>query len=100
LRNFQHTPPTFKQYTPYPYQRINYHNQNTQTPMPIDTTPLLDTKDTKYVQQVIGALLHYIRAIIGCTMLLTLSTITHIQAAPRTQFTKKNDNSSVTLLCH
>ena len=86
LHKFQHPTPKFKQYAPYPFQRIIY-GQNTQTPTPIDKSPLLNDKEKKYIQQVIGALLYYARAI-DCTMLVTLSKIAHMQAAP-TQFTKK-----------
>ena len=44
LHKFQHPPPKVKQYAQYPYQRIIY-GQNTQTPTPINTTPLLHDTD-------------------------------------------------------
>ena len=71
---------------PYPYQQIVY-GQKVQKITPIDNTPLLNHKDAKYVQQVIGALSDYARTI-DCTMLVTLSKLAHMQAKP-TQLTLK-----------
>ena len=84
LHKYQHTPSRRKQYSPYPYQHIIY-GQKVQKPTPLDNTPALNAKDTKYVQQVIGALLYYARAI-DCTMLVTLSKLSHMQSKP-TQLT-------------
>ena len=84
LHKYHHTPSHCKQYSPYPYQHIIY-GQKVQKPTPIDNTPALNAQDTKYVQQVIGALLYYARAI-DCTMLVTLSKLSHMQSKP-TQLT-------------
>ena len=64
----------------YPYQQI-ICGQKVQKPTPIDYTPLLNHKDAKYVQQVIGAILYYARPI-DCTILVTLSKLSHMQAKP------------------
>ena len=84
LHKYHHNPAYRKQYSPYPYQNIIY-GQKVQKPTPIDNTPELHEKDKKYVQQVIGALLYYARAI-DCTMLVTLSKLSHMQSKP-TQLT-------------
>ena len=84
LHKYHHNPSQRKQYAPYPYQQIIY-GQKVQKPTAIDNTPALNDKDKKYVQQVIGALLYYARAI-DCTMLVTLSKLSHMQAKP-TQLT-------------
>ena len=84
LHKYHHEPSHHKQYSPYPYQHIIY-GQKVQKPTPLDNTPALNTQDTKYVQQLIGALLYYARAI-DCTMLVTLSKLSHMQSKP-TQFT-------------
>ena len=80
LHKYHHNPSQRKQYAPYPYQQIIY-GQKVQKPTAIDNTPALNDKDKKYVQQVIGALLYYARAI-DCTMLVTLSKLSHMQAKP------------------
>ena len=86
LHKYHHKPSHRKQYSPYPYQNIVY-GQKVQKPTPIDTTPKLNENNKKYVQKVIGALLYYARAI-DCTMLVTLSKLSNMQAKP-TQLTLK-----------
>ena len=84
LHKYHHKPSRRKQYSPHPYQNIVY-GQKVQKPTRIDNSPKLNDKDKKYVQQVIGALLYYARTI-DCTMLVTLSKLSHMQAKP-TQLT-------------
>ena len=50
------------------------HGNDHQQPFPVDTTPLLSTENIHRVQQVIGMLLYYARAV-DCTMLVALGTI-------------------------
>ena len=78
LHKYHHNPSQRKKYSPYPNRQIIY-GQKVQKPTPIDNTPALNGKDKKYVQQVIGALLNYALAI-ECTMLVTLSKLSHMQA--------------------
>jgi len=66
LHKFQHPTPKFKKCALYTYQCIIYE-QNTQMPTPIDKIPLLNNKEKKCIQQVIGALLYYAWAI-DCTI--------------------------------
>jgi hypothetical protein len=45
-----------------------------QAPLPADTTPKLDTKGIKRVQQIVGSILYYARAV-DMTVLMALSSI-------------------------
>jgi len=78
LHKYQHNPSNCAQYSLYPYQQIVY-GQKVQKPTPINNTPDLNEKDKKHVQQVICVLLYYARAI-DCTMLVTLSKLSHMQS--------------------
>ena len=53
-----------------------------------DTSPLLDKKDIKYVQHVVGSLFYYALVIDG-TMLPVLNTIGSEQAKPTKQTKQK-----------
>ena len=78
LRQIQHPRPRRPQHAPHAWQKPTYGAAQQFAPEP-DDSPLLDVEDTKLVQQVIGALLYYARAI-DSTMLPALSTVGQSQA--------------------
>jgi hypothetical protein len=78
LKRFQHPEPTRPQHAPHAWQKPNY-GAKTQYATPNDTTPFLDVKDTKRVQEVLGTFLYYARAV-DSTMLVAIGEITTQQA--------------------
>ena len=78
LMRFQHPEPTRPQDSPHAWQKPNY-GAKTQYVTPIDTTPFLDVKDTKRVQEVLGIFLYYARAV-DATMLVAIGEIATQQA--------------------
>ena len=80
LLRFTHPIPTRMQHSPFKWNPPTY-GAPVQYATPEDTTPLLNTKDTKRVQQVVGTLLYYARAIDN-TMLPALNDIAASQSAP------------------
>ena len=50
---FNHTRPSKPQNQPYPHTLPKY-GANVQYTMPLDTSPKLDTKDKKFIQEVMG----------------------------------------------
>jgi len=93
LHRFNHPSPTSPQYSPHEHTPIQYGNKKRQYALEPDTSPLLDEKGIKFVQQVTGSLLYYARAIDG-TMLPALNTIGTQQAKP----TKKTMQKCLRLL--
>ena len=78
-----------KQFAPHKWITPIYgHNQ--QFALPPDNTELLDKKDTKYIQQVVGSFLYYSRAIDN-TIITALSEIVLMQAKP-TEITRQKIN--------
>ena len=86
LQRFSHPTPSKSQDSPFKWSRPIF-GQKIQYAPDEDCTPLLNTKDTKRVQQVVGTLLYYARAIDN-TMLPALNDIASNQASP-TQHTAR-----------
>jgi hypothetical protein len=78
LQRFQHPPPTRPQHSPHAWQKPTYGAAIQYAPTP-DTTAALDAKDTKHVQEVLGTLLFYARAV-DSTMLPAIGTLASQQA--------------------
>ena len=72
---------------PYPPPTKPY-GQTNQEPTPTDTSPPLDSQNKKRVQQIVGSILYYARAV-DMTVLMALSTI----AAEQANATKKMLNA-------
>ena len=62
LLRFKHNKPTRAQHLPHCAAPTIYGAAQQLTPEP-DTTPLLDAAETKTVQEIIGTLLYYARAV-------------------------------------
>ena len=84
LNRFQHTNTT-PIYTPY--KPLCSYNQIRQIAVHPDTSPSLSTPNKTKIQQIIGCLLYYARALDN-TMLVALNTIAQSQSNP-TQHTAK-----------
>jgi len=78
LQRFLHPKPTRPQDSPHTFKRPEY-GAKSQYAEPEDTTPALDLADQKRVQEVIGVLLFYARAVDN-TLLVALSSIATQQA--------------------
>jgi hypothetical protein len=88
LRRFQHDPPKRPEHSPHPWTAPNY-GASTQMTAPTDTSPPLDPAAKLRLQEILGTLLFYARAI-DCTMLVALSALasaktTHATAQAVTQ---------------
>jgi hypothetical protein len=86
LTRFQHTPLRIPQHQPYPHVKPTY-GVKAQYTKNVDTSPPLDKKGKKYIQEGIGTFLYHPRCI-DSTMLPALGSLTAQQANP-TQNTKK-----------
>jgi hypothetical protein len=73
LQRFNHPLPGRPQHSPHRAPRPIYGKDQQLTPKP-DVTPLLDAADNKRIQEIIGTLLYYARAV-DPTMLTALSTL-------------------------
>jgi hypothetical protein len=85
LARFQHQPPKRPQHAPHAWIPPSY-GAKTQAPTPQDTSPLLDQAGITRIQQIVGVLLFYARAV-HSTMLPALGTIAaglHTTANERT----------------
>ena len=80
LHKFQHNPPPTPQHAPYKARPIKYGAKVQYAPAPDNSAELNPTDKTK-IQQIVGALLYYARAI-DMTMLPALSTISSQQSKP------------------
>ena len=80
LHKFQHPPPPKPQHSPYQARPIQYGAKIQFAPAP-DTSEALDAESKTKIQQIVGALLYYARAI-DMTMLPALSTLSSEQAKP------------------
>jgi hypothetical protein len=78
LQRFQHLPPTRPQPSPHAWQKPNYGAKTQCAPLPDTSTPL-DAAGTKHMQEVLGTLLYYARAI-DSTMSVAISTLASQQA--------------------
>ena len=86
LRRFEHQPPNRAQHSPYKCT-IPQYGAKTQLTQPADTTHPLHKKDTKRLQEIVGTLLYYGRAV-DSTMLVALGTLASAQTIG-TQATKR-----------
>lgn len=89
LERFEHRPPTRPQHSPYKYNRPQYGVKTQLTP-PEDLTNPLNPKEIKRLQEIIGTLLYYGRAV-DSTMLVALGTLASAQTKG-TQATKRAAN--------
>jgi len=78
LQRFAHPAPTRPQHSPHAWQKPQYGAKTQYAPSE-DESPLLDSAGTKHVQEVLGVLLFYARAV-DSTMLPAIGTITTQQA--------------------
>jgi len=78
LKRFQHPQPRRPEHAPHAWQKPTYGAKTQFVPEP-DATPALDAANTKRVQEVIGMLLYYVRAV-DAMMLTALGTLATQQA--------------------
>jgi hypothetical protein len=79
LTRFQHTVPTQPQHAPHAWNAPTYGAKQQFTAH--DETPALDLTNTRRIQEVLGTLLYYARAV-DSTMLVAIGTLATQQAAP------------------
>jgi hypothetical protein len=89
LQRYNHEPPSKQQHCPYPPQPKKYGSA-AQEPTPIDTSPTLDKNGITRIQQIVGTILYYARAV-DITILTALNTIgaEQAQATQNTALTTK-----------
>jgi hypothetical protein len=92
LHKFHHAQPTKPQHSPHQHQEIQYGSQ-TQMTTPADTSPPLTKEGITRLQQIIGTLLYYARAV-DSTMLVALSNLSSAQA----HGTEATNNAAAQLL--
>ena len=80
LIRFAHPPPSKPQHQPHPHTERIY-GATIQYAKKTDDSPLLSTTDKTYIQQVLGVILYYGRAV-DSTVLVALSSIASMQATP------------------
>eukprot|EP00957_Ditylum_brightwellii_P042884 3246473-Ditylum_brightwellii.AAC.1 len=80
LQKFQHVPSKCPQHAPHKAETPTYHCGPQLAPEP-DLSPPLNSKQKNCVQQVLGTLLFYARAV-DPTMLVAINSIAVQQAAP------------------
>jgi hypothetical protein len=78
LHKFNHPTPSRPQYSPHKHNAPQYGTK-VQLTDPQDTTPRLNAADTKRIQQIVGTLLYYARAVDG-TALVALSSLSSQQS--------------------
>ena len=83
LLRYDHPHPEKPQHCPYSPNPIKYGKDNQET-VPCDTSPKLDEKGKKRIQQIVGSFLYYARAV-NPTILMALSAIAAQQSAPTEQ---------------
>ena len=79
LARFEHEKPDKPQHSPHKAPPKTYGTA-AQDPIPDDEAPAVDVKRIKRIQQVIGGILYYARAI-DMTLLLALSAVASEQSA-------------------
>jgi hypothetical protein len=92
LQRFEHPAPTKPEDSPHDWIKPNY-GAHVQLTTPIDTSDSLSAKETKRLQEVIGTILYYARAIDN-TMLVALSSL----AAAQSKGTKATAKACARLL--
>jgi hypothetical protein len=92
LHQFQHQKPNTPEHSPHRWMARNYGSKVQLTPS-ADTTPALDTTAIKRIQQVVGTLVYYTRAV-DSTMFDALGTL----AAAKSQGTKATAQALTQLL--
>ena len=80
LHKFHHQVPTKPQHAPHIWTQPTYGKHQQYAPDP-DNSPLLNKKDTKFIQGVVGSLLYYARAI-ESPMFPALNEIATTQSKP------------------
>lgn len=94
LQRFKHKKPSRPQHSPYKAPPKKF-GKEAQDPLPDDKSPMVDAKRIKRIQQIIGGVLYYARAV-NSTVLMALSAI----ASEQTRATEKPSfelrNSSIT----
>jgi hypothetical protein len=80
LQEYEHVRPAKPQHCPYSPEPKQFRSE-AQRPLPADSSPLLDDKQKQRVQQIVGSILYYARAV-DMTVLMALSTIAMSQAKP------------------
>jgi hypothetical protein len=73
LQRFQHPVPTKPQHAPHAWTAPIYGTAQ-QLTAPLDASPALDAHEKLRLQEIVGTLLYYARAI-DCTMLVALGTL-------------------------
>jgi hypothetical protein len=73
LQRFQHSVPASHEVSPHACKAIKYGAKTQYAPIPSDM-PALDTSDTKRIQEVLGTLLYYARAV-NSTMLVAIGEL-------------------------
>ena len=86
LARFNHTPPTRPQHSPHPALPQKY-GTDAQEPLDHDALPILPPQRIKHIQQIIGTIMYYARAV-DLTTLVALSSIAAEQAKA-TQLTEE-----------
>jgi hypothetical protein len=92
LNKFQHPLPTKPQHAPHAWAQPVY-GQSVQAPTPDDTSAPLDPKAITRIQQIVGTLLYYARAV-DSSMLVALGTL----AEEQTKGTENTGKAVVQLL--
>jgi hypothetical protein len=85
LNKFNHPHPTHPQFSPHKHNAPQYGTK-VQLTDPADTTPRLNEPNKKRIQQIVGTLLYYARAVDG-TALVALSSLSS-QQSQATEATK------------
>ena len=73
LQEYEHVMPKKLQTCPYSPEPKQFGTE-AQAPLPPDSSPTLDKKGIKQVQQIVGSILYYARAV-DMTVLMALSLI-------------------------
>ncbi len=87
LQEYNHVLPGRLQACPYTPAPKKFGAQ-AQTPLEVDSSPQLDVKGIKHVQQIVGSILYYARAV-DMTVLMALSAIAVEQTKARTRMLGK-----------
>ncbi len=92
LQEYGHVIPTRIHSRPY-HPEPNKYGSEAQAPLPPNATPCLDKAGIKRVQQIVGSILYYTRAV-DMTVLMGLSSIPVEQTKPKQQRKQWNDVST------
>ena len=92
MQEYGHVIPTRLQMCPYSPEPKKFGSE-AQAPLPTDESPKLDEKGIKRIQQIVGSILYYARAV-DMTVLAALSTI----AIDQTKATERTMKRCIQLL--